>query len=122
MVEGISRAENLPWTYYSPFHFMSDSMITYVISGVLLIASIWLIGLNAHNAFLCFTGRESRSMIPLLGGGIGALGSWLIPIHFLNEYWWIPLLLDWGCVPGLLYALTWWLFVRRFRGNDPPPR
>lgn len=81
------------------------------ILGLLLLAVFaWLSALNA-SVFWKQTIRKVRtpSWIPLIGGLVGALAFRILPVPFLNAFWWLPLLLDTGCLPGLLYTLIWHL-------------
>ena len=48
--------------------------------------------------------RPAPSWIPLLGGSLGALGLIVAPVSGAAQFWWLPLLLDWGSAPGLLHA------------------
>ena len=50
------------------------------------------------------------SWVPVVGGGIGVASLLLIPIPELKYWWWVPLLLDWGSVPGM--ALEFFLYLR----------
>lgn len=61
--------------------------------------------------------QEAPSWIPLLGGVLGALGLVAAPIPGTTALCWLPLLLDWGCAPGLLHT---GLFYARLRAQGPP--
>jgi hypothetical protein len=56
---------------------------------------------------------ESPSWIPLLGGVLGVVGMLVAPLPHLKAWVWIPLLLDWGSVPGMGYTV--WFHVLRKR-------
>jgi hypothetical protein len=58
--------------------------------------------------------QERASLAPLLGGIAGAVGVLLLPWPAARSWWWLPLLLDLGCVPAVASTLLF-LFVRRFR-------
>ena len=58
---------------------------------------------NAWSVVNYFRTRTHVSAIPLLGGVAGAVGTAVLPIHDLSRWWWVPLLLDYGCVPMFVY-------------------
>jgi hypothetical protein len=62
--------------------------------------ALWIIGLNWSSL------RSGRSWIPLLGGLAAIAAMFILPFPHLRDYWWIPLLVDWGSAPGLLHALV----------------
>jgi Na+-driven multidrug efflux pump len=64
-----------------------------------------------------FRGKHS-SWVPLVGGLFGVLGVRLLPIARLHSYWGLPLILDYGSLPGLLYT-AWFLAFRRHRPPGP---
>lgn len=75
---------------------------------VLLTISIWLIFLNAATFWKSFVRQEKApSWIPLLGGGAGVLALFVLPVHFAKNWWLLPLLVDWGSLPGILYTIIW---------------
>jgi hypothetical protein len=59
-------------------------------------------------------GLYAGSWVPLVGGGLGAVALTVLPVVSLRGYWWIPLLADWGSIPGLAHAAAWhlWRAVR----------
>jgi hypothetical protein len=38
-------------------------------------------------------------MIPFIGGILGSVSLFLLPIAEVKSFWWIPLVVDLGCVP-----------------------
>jgi hypothetical protein len=92
-------------------------MIQNVFSLLALIAAGWLIFGNWSSIVLFLLKRKHSSWIPIIGGGVGCLGCLLSPYAVLNKLWWVPLLLDWGCVPGLSFSAIYFAisFIRRFR-------
>ena len=76
-----------------------------VIFGVLfLIVFIWVSWINWDSAFKMFKKKEHQSWVPLLGGVSGAIAFVILPWEMLSELWWVPFVLDWGSVPGFLFA------------------
>jgi hypothetical protein len=57
-------------------------------------------------------GRFS-SWMPLVGGGGLALGFATSGCQSLAAGWWVPLLLDWGCLPGFAHMAWHHLVARR---------
>ncbi len=57
--------------------------------------------------------KPAPSWIPLLGGVFAAIGLVMLPYPRIRVFWWLPFLLDYGCVPGFAYTAYWYLFVRK---------
>ncbi len=74
---------------------------------------LWMTLLNWGTVWLGLRGRKAPSWIPLLGGGTLALALLIAPHNPWRNLWWVPLLLDWGSIPGLTAAA--WLTLRRPR-------
>jgi len=77
-------------------------------------AMILLFGLIALGHSFCllryFLRRKPFSVVPFIGGILGAIGLAMAPEPSLNRFWWIPLLVDYGSIPSLLVwigALVW---------------
>jgi hypothetical protein len=87
-----------------------------VLGVVLLLSSTWIMLVNAH-IFVQrhILRREMPSLIPMLGGVGGMISLLVLPGAGFHYYCWVPLLLDWGSLPGLLYA---YVKIRR-RRNAP---
>lgn len=80
-------------------------MIRIVIASALLVIFVIVALGNGRAAFASWRGHgPPQSWVPLVGGASGVAGLLLLP-HALP---WLlvlsPLVLDWGCVPGLLHA------------------
>lgn len=80
------------------------SILTLLASGYVICGNWWFV-------YVGLVKRKHESWIPLIGGALGCVGCLLSPYAVLNRYWWVPLLLDWGCVPGFghcaVYYLVW---------------
>ncbi len=72
------------------------------------LVSVILIGLSAciivANLWIAFGGLFRKrdkfvSYVPLVGGLMGAAGLLLVPLESSVDFWWIPLVVDWGCGP-----------------------
>lgn len=70
------------------------------------------------NALLSrFLNRKSKesSWIPLVGGAAISIGIFLMPLNGAAKWFWVPLLLDWGCLPGIIFTTLYYLKRR----NEP---
>lgn len=82
----------------------------WIVAGVLLLLASWVIVLNWACVVRGLRGRGHSSWIPLVGGMLGAAGCWLAPDGALLQFWWVPLILDFGSAPGLVATLGYLLF------------
>src|SRR5215510_895806 len=90
--------------------------VRWIASVILLAVFLWVAVLNASMFWqVYFKGRKASSWIPLLGGSCGALALAISPVPQSSLLWWLPLLLDWGSVPGLLYPIILYLRKRKTR-------
>lgn len=86
----------------------------------MLILSIILIGVFAAFAashlviaYRRIVRRErSFSSVPLVNGLIGSAGIYLFPDPRWSKWWWLPFMIDWGCVP-LVFEWVVWRVMRR---------
>ena len=87
---------------------------------------MWLLGISlitgflflaAINAAVVWRGlikkEKTGSWVPLVGGLFGAVGTANIPVESLQEWWWVPLVVDPGSIPAAIYLFFWGLFSRR---------
>jgi H+/Cl- antiporter ClcA len=91
----------------------------WAISLILICVGGYVVVMNWFVVFQWMFAKKHSSWIPLVGGVIAALGVGLIPNTEARSYWWIPLILDWGSVPGLLHAVGCGLVhvLRKTRGK-----
>ena len=70
--------------------------------GTLILAGFFL-GLTVFNwrHFLTKTtkGDDRLSPVPLAGGLLGIAAAYVCPVDAVWNYWWIPLIVDFGCLP-----------------------
>jgi hypothetical protein len=86
----------------------------YILSGLYGVLALPLIAANNLAAFEQFIlRRRAPSWIPLLGGLLGVAALRTLPIQGLRDYWWLPLFLDWGSIPGMSHVI--WVRARRHR-------
>lgn len=89
------------------------SIVYLVLSIAVLLLSLTLILGNWVIFWRVYVSKKLKaSWIPLVGGVLGAVGLILLPVRQASGYWWVPLLVDFGCAPGFLYAL-WWHVMRK---------
>lgn len=75
------------------------------LGGILGILSLAIIVLNWQYPIRHLIAGKG-SAIPLVGGTLGAVACWILPPSSgLVGYWWLPLLLDFGCAGGLIAAV-----------------
>jgi hypothetical protein len=87
-------------------------MVRTIASIAVSTLGVWICALNASVFWTRHVlHRESPSWTPLLGAGLLAAGMLVAPSRELHRWWWIPFLVDWGSVPGLVYSAVW--HVRR---------
>ena len=85
---------------------------------LLLLGAVWLIALNDWIVVQRLVLKRKRlpSWLPLIGGCLGMLAFLILPVAVARQYWRAPLLVDWGCIPGLLYTAVVLLWMK-FRGS-----
>ena len=89
-------------------------MIWWILAFLLGAVFVWLATLNATVVWQGgFRRKKTSSWIPLVAGVCGSLALVVAPLPQASRWWWIPLILDWGSIPGLLFTLGYFLFVRQ---------
>ena len=75
------------------------------VSFVMIVLFLWIASMNAYVLVLDLRGTvDPPSWFPLFGGLLGAIGLWLLPVEGSTQWAWCPLVLDYGCAPGLLFT------------------
>jgi hypothetical protein len=75
--------------------------------GLLLLCA-WVVVVNANVLWTWYIRRrKAPSWIPLVGGVSGAIGILLLPLSDVHKWWWLPLVLDWGSLPGISHAIIY---------------
>lgn len=87
--------------------------LQWIIAFACFSLAVWLSVLN----WRVFWKRHVRkvpapSWLPLIGGGLGAVGVVVLPVTGSAAWCWVPVLLDWGCVPGIGYSIIFHLLRR----------
>jgi hypothetical protein len=85
-------------------------VLAWAIGLPLLIFGGYVSFANAAMIWLWYFRRIHSSTVPLAGGIAVAVAFLLLPIHSLHRWCWLPLLLDFGCVPMFTNMLTIYLY------------
>lgn len=88
--------------------------------GALLIALfVWMSICNWRILLLYILYKRRSSLAPFVGGLVGMAGFLVMPFEAAATLWWVPLVLDPGCVPVLVWTPIGlaWLAIRWFRGK-----
>ena len=96
-------------------------IILYIIAIIFLVLSILVVCGNWIVFWRRYVSRVTdASWLPLVGGSAGVIGLLVFPGENASRYWFFPLLLDWGCVPGFAFTI-WWYVVRKKgqKGRNP---
>jgi hypothetical protein len=54
--------------------------------------------------------KKHSSWVPVVGGALAAAGTAIVPYSPVNTLWWIPLFVDWGCIPGLAFTIAFYVW------------
>lgn len=88
--------------------------IRWVLASVLLFMALWVGLANWYIVFTAyFRKKPTGSWSPLLSGVCGAVGLLLLPVEGVKHLAWMPLLLDWGSLPGITVTIVQHLFRLR---------
>jgi hypothetical protein len=84
---------------------------------------LWVSCLNYVCAIRALRGGAKSSMVPLIGGGAGALALILSPVSSVRDFWFLPLLLDPGSALLLSMSLLFWILPKTVKrpGDHRPP-
>ena len=84
------------------------SIARWGLASLLAMCSLVAIVANGETVVRGFVLKErTPSFVPLIGGLAGVLSIMICPARAVHSWWWLPLLLDWGSVPGIAHALWW---------------
>ncbi len=85
-------------------------IVKWIIAFVCFVPALWLSGINWYIFWTIFVRKkEAPSRTPLLGGGLGVIGVMIMPVRESITWFWVPLVLDWGCFPGIFHTLMFHL-------------
>ena len=86
-------------------------MLLWICSLLLMMIALLATVANALTLIRYVAGRRRGSAVPLIGGIAGAGALWILPISGAAAWWWIPLIVDYGSLPLLVYHA-----ISKFRG------
>jgi hypothetical protein len=93
--------------------------IRWGIAALFFVLFIWLASMNAYLFWNSFVRKKkTSSWIPVIGGACGALSLSIVPLQSAGAWWWLPLILDWGSIPGILVSLGYALSRSRRKDCD----
>ena len=79
---------------------------------LLLLMFLWcVLGNTIGLAVVAFQQKYSpkkvpnSSAVPLIGGISGMIALLIIPIQDVAKWWWVPLILDYGCIPVFVHSV-----------------
>jgi len=87
--------------------------LRWVISIILIGSSLYAILGNLWIALAWYLFKKRASLIPFVGGVLGAISLLVLPVSGVRHFFWIPLVADLGCGP-MLIAVTIDQAIRRF--------
>lgn len=95
---------------------MDTSKILAFVSGLMFLAFVfWALG-NWWRLIRALAGKRKGSGLPIIPGLLGAIALLIAPstndIARWHSFWWVPLFVDVGCVPWLIYFI-WVSFTKR---------
>lgn len=97
------------------------NIFQWVISVTLILAGFYIAVMNWAIVVAWLKSNRQRSGVPFVGGMLAALGIALLPVEWAKSYWWLLFAVDFGCLPGLVFAAIRWS-VTRMEGSNSPPR
>ena len=82
-------------------------MLRWTISVLLILFSVAAIVANGRLVLERLRGRNSSSFAMIVGGVLGAVGILLLPIPGMHKWFWIPAVLDFGCLPYFVMSMIY---------------
>lgn len=82
------------------------STLQAIAGGVLMLLGGFITTMNWGVVVQWLWKKKHSSWIPGVGGTLAAVGAAIVPLSSVNALWWVPLLVDWGCLPGLTYTMA----------------
>lgn len=97
--------------------FHMTTILQWILSILFGSVFFWVGSLNAIVFWKGVVLRQrTPSFIPLLAGVCGTIALFIVPLRGVNRWWWIPLLLDWGSLPGILVGFVYYLYMSKVKG------
>lgn len=77
-----------------------------IFTVILLGVFAWAAVANVVLGVRYYVHGKRSTLVPLVGGVLGAIGCLIAPWTILRTWWWLPLLIDIGCAPMLLAMIV----------------
>jgi hypothetical protein len=106
---------------------MTNYAVRLVAFGVLCLLGGYLIVGQWVGGIQSMRKQRNYSPVPLLGGGLAAIGIAVAPWPAVRTFWWLPPIVDPGCLGVLFlpfYLVWYWISKnskRRPRGDTSNP-
>jgi hypothetical protein len=85
-------------------------MLRWTFSILLLLLSTLAIFANGQAVVQRFKGQQTGSFALIIGGVLGAIGLLISPMPSLHKWFWVPAVLDFGCLP--YFAISAWFSMK----------
>jgi len=89
--------------------------LQWFVVGLCAVISVWTTVMNVAIFWNNFYVKRNVSWVPLVGGFFGVLALLETPIAGAHRWWWVPLIIDPGSAPGLLWTAAFFLTGRHRR-------
>lgn len=96
---------------------MEMLIIRHAVCILLAAISAVCISINAVVLFRSLFGKAPSSGIPWIGGILGLIALVVCPLPFAWRWCWVPIVIDWGSLPGTLAGVVSALVQRRLLRN-----
>ena len=85
--------------------------IRWILFAVFTLCSIWVMTLNWIVFYQRYILQKTNapSWTPLFAGILGVVSIFLFPFD-MRMWWWVPLVIDWGSLPGLAFTCCWYIW------------
>jgi riboflavin transporter FmnP len=93
-------------------------IVPILVSSVFLVVGISIIACNWWMVVIWVRTRQVHSCVGFVGAILASAGLLFSPVSILNQYWWIPYFLDWGSIPGIVYAVVYSFCVKNRSGKE----
>jgi hypothetical protein len=84
----------------------------WVLSIFCFVVFLWLAAINLTQLIQVYRRKRRGSLVPFLGGLCGAFALYAAPGGGFGKLWFLPLLLDVGCVPLVLKILLYFVYPK----------
>ena len=76
-----------------------------ILTGILFLTCLWLSACNWTVVLRYWLTKKHSSLAPFIGGVCGAIAVYIMPVDHVKKWVWLPLFVDVGCVPLLVFTL-----------------